>query len=223
MHLRISKKILIYLLIFFLVGTLNNKKISNFTFPKIDKIEIVGLTEFENNSLSQDLYMLRNLNIFFLEKNQISEIIKSNKIIEKFSIFKNYPSNLIIKIKKTKLLAYTKKNNSVYYLASNGNLIETNDNQINLPYIFGNVEIEEFLKFKKIIDNSSFNYNDINNLYYFKSKRWDIETKKNLIIKLPIKNLESSFEILLKIFQEDKFMNFNIIDLRQNNQVILNE
>ena len=167
--------------------------------------------------------MLRNLNIFFLEKNQISEIIKSNKIIEKFSIFKNYPSNLIIKIKKTKLLAYTKKNNSVYYLASNGNLIETNDNQINLPYIFGNVEIEEFLKFKKIIDNSSFNYNDINNLYYFKSKRWDIETKKNLIIKLPIKNLESSFEILLKIFQEDKFMNFNIIDLRQNNQVILNE
>ena len=123
MHLRISKKILIYLLIFFLVGTLNNKKISNFTFPKIDKIEIVGLTEFENNSLSQDLYMLRNLNIFFLEKNQISEIIKSNKIIEKFSIFKNYPSNLIIKIKKTKLLEYTKKNNSVYYLASNGNLI----------------------------------------------------------------------------------------------------
>ena len=117
MHLQISKKVFIYIFIFFLVGTLNNKKISNLSFPKIEKIEIVGLTNSENYELSQDLDMLKDLNMFFLEENSILEIIKSNKIIEKFSIFKNYPSNLIIDIKRTELLAYTKKDNLFFYVA----------------------------------------------------------------------------------------------------------
>ena len=101
-------------------------------------------------------------------------------------------------------------------------MIETKDNQIDLPFIFGNIEIEEFLRLKRIIDNSNFNYNDIKNLYYFKSKRWDIVTKGNLIIKLPVKKLEASFEVLLKLLNNEEFIEFEIIDLRQDNQVILN-
>jgi cell division protein FtsQ len=222
MHQRISKKILIYLFVFFLVGSLNNKKIMQFIIPTINNFEIFGLTELENNQVYQELNTLRNLNIFFLKKDKILEIINSNKVIEKFSIFKNYPSNLIINIKKTKFLAHIKKNNLDFYIGSNGNLIEAKDNQIDLPFIFGNIEIEEFLKLKRIIDNSGFNYDDIKNLYYFKSKRWDIETKNNLVIKLPIKKLKASFEILLKIYEAEEFIDFKIIDLRQDNQVILN-
>jgi len=222
MHQRISKKILIYLFVFFLVGSLNNKKIMQFIIPTINNFEIFGLTELENNQVYQELNTLRNLNIFFLKKDKILEIINSNKVIEKFSIFKNYPSNLIINIKKNKFLAHIKKNNLDFYIGSNGNLIEAKDNQIDLPFIFGNIEIEEFLKLKRIIDNSGFNYDDIKNLYYFKSKRWDIETKNNLVIKLPIKKLKASFEILLKIYEAEEFIDFKIIDLRQDNQVILN-
>ena len=222
MHPSTSRKILIYLFIFFLVGTLNNKKISQINIPTIDNFEINGLNELENSQVYKDLYMLKNTNIFFLKKDKILEIVNSNKIIEKFSIFKNYPSNLIINIKKTKFLARTKINNLDFYIGSNGNLIENRDDQIDLPFVFGNIEVEEFLKFKKIIDNSSFNYNDIKNLYYYKSKRWDIETKNNLIIKLPIKELESSFEMLFRIYEKEEFINFQIIDFRQNNQIILN-
>ena len=222
MHQRTSKKIIIYVFIFLLVGTLNNKKISSLTLPKIEKIEISGLNDYENKELSQNLNMFKNLNILLLEKKLISDIIRSNSIIEKFSIYKNYPSNLIIDIKKSKLLAYTKKDNSFFYIASNGNLIKTNNSQINLPFIFGNIEIREFLKLKNVIDKSSFNYDNIKNLYYYKSKRWDIETKDNLIIKLPSKNLELSFEMIFKIFDKEEFVSPKIIDLRQNNQVILN-
>ena len=68
-----------------------------------------------------------------------------------------------------------------------------------LPFIFGDVDIKEFLKLKNVIDNSSFNYDDIKNLYFFKSKRWDIETKNSLIIKLPSEKLEKSFQIISKI------------------------
>ena len=222
MHQRISKKLFIYLFIFFIVGTLNNKKISKLIIPKIDNLEISGLSEFENEKIYQELDILKNFNLYFLKQDKISEILVSNKIVEKFSIFKRYPSNLIIDLEKTKFLAYTKKNNLNFYIGSNGNLIETKDDKINLPFIFGAIEVEEFLKLKKIIDNSFFNYNDIKNLYYFKSKRWDIETKDNLIIKLPLKKLETSFEILSKIYEKKEFKDFKIIDLRQDRQVILN-
>ena len=222
MHQQISKKILVYLFIFFLVGTFNNKKISKFDFTNINNFKIEGLTEFESNQLSQQLNSIRYSNIFFLEKKEILKILNSNKVIEKFSIFKNYPSNLIIDIKKTKFLARTKKDNLNYYIGSNGNLIKITDIKTEVPFVFGEIAIEELLKLKNIIDKSGFDYNDIKNLYYFKSKRWDIETKDNLIIKLPIENLETSFEILWQIYQEEEFGGFKTIDLRQNNQIILN-
>ena len=91
-----------------------------------------------------------------------------------------------------------------------------------MPFIFGDIEISEFLKLKRVIDDSNFNFSDIKNLYYFKSKRWDIETKNGLLIQLPRENLVKSFKLLTNIFRKKDLKNINNIDLRQNNQVILN-
>ena len=143
-------------------------------------------------------------------------------MIEKFYVFKIYPSNLNIVIEKTNFLAQTKKNGIDFFIGSNGNLIEAKNDEVDLPFVFGNIDIKEFLKLKKTIDDSNFSFKEIKNLYYFKSRRWDIETKDNLLIKLPIEKLETSLELIIKI-QEKKDLNFfKTIDLRQNNQVILN-
>ena len=217
---RISKKILIYLFIFLILGTFNNKNFLRFNLIINQDFEIIDLSEFSDNKIIKDFYKLKNHNLFFLEKDKVIDILNSHKIIEKFYVFKNYPSSLTIKIEKTKLLAVTKKDGLDFYIGSNGNLIQS-DKIMNLPFIFGDIDIIEFLKLKSVIDNSSFNYNDIKNLYYFKSKRWNIETKNNLIIKLPSEKLDKSFQIISKIFQNKEFKNFDIIDLRQNNQVIL--
>ncbi len=217
---QISKKILIYLFIFLILGTFNNKNFSRFNLIINQDFEIIDLSEFSDNKIIKDFYKLKNHNLFFLEKDKVIDILNSHKIIEKFYVFKNYPSSLTIKIEKTKLLAVTKKNGLDFYIGSNGNLIQS-DKIMNLPFIFGDIDIIEFLKLKSVIDNSSFNYNDIKNLYYFKSKRWNIETKNNLIIKLPSEKLDKSFQIISKIFQNKEFKDYDIIDLRQNNQVIL--
>ena len=82
--------------------------------------------------------------------------------------------------------------------------------------------MDQFLKLKDLIDKSSFNYDNIKNLYYFKSKRWDIETKDGLLFKLPRDNLSKSFELLMNILNKKDLQNINVIDLRQNNQIILN-
>ncbi len=222
MQQQISKKIIIYLFILLILGTFNNKYILNLNFSKKEGFKIIDLSEFNDNSLVNELNTLKDQNLFLLKKDKVLTIINNHKIIENFSFFKNYPSNLNVKIEKTKFLAVTKRNGSNYYVGSNGNLILMKKNNIDLPFIFGEIEVAEFLELKRIIDNSSFDFNDIKNLYYFKSKRWDIETKNDLIFKLPVKNIHLSLKIISKIKKEIDLNNFKIIDLRQKNQVILN-
>ena len=223
MPLQINRKIFIYLFIFFILGTYTNKKLINFGLPKIISYEVNGLSQYKNNQIFQDLSNFQNQNLFFLKKNKISKIINSHKVIERFSVFKNYPANLNIVIVETSFLAVTKKNGQDFYIGANGNLILAQNQKNDLPFVFGNIEISEFLRLKKIIDSSNFNYDDIKNLFYFKSKRWDIETKDGLIIKLPFKRLNVSFNTLSKIYNNEKFNDLKIIDLRQKNLVILNE
>ena len=223
MHQRISKKIVVYLFLFLTLVTLNNINLSDFNFLKIITLNLTGLNNFEKNKFEEDLNFLKKEDLIFLDKDKISKKIFANKIVEDFSVFKNYPSELEIFIKKTKFLAITKKNNQDYYIGSNGNLIYTKNSLERLPFIFGNVEPDDFLKLKTHINNSEFNFDQIKNLYFFKSKRWDIETKDDLIIKLPLDQIEISLNNLSKIIISEEFKNKKIIDLRQKNQVILND
>ena len=60
-------------------------------------------------------------------------------------------------------------------------------------------------------------------LYYFKSKRWDIETINGNIIKLSNNNLISSLELSQQLLKDNKLKYSTLIDLRQKNQIIINE
>ena len=78
------------------------------------------------------------------------------------------------------------------------------------------------MKFKKIIDESKLKYSDIKKIYFFDSKRWDIELSDGLLIKLPGKKLLESLNLSTELMLNDNFKNIKIIDTRVNNQVILN-
>ena len=223
MHQRISKKIIVYLFLFLLLVTANNINLSNLNFFKTTTLSVSGLNNLEKEKFEKDFDFLKTKGLIFLDKIEISKIIFANKTVEELSVFKNYPSELKIFIKKTNFLAITKKNNQNYYIGSNGNLILTKNSLENLPFIFGNVEPNDFLKLKAYINNSEFNIEKIKNLYFFKSKRWDIETKDGLLIKLPLNQIEKSLNNLSKIIILEEFKNKKIIDLRQTNQFILND
>ena len=87
-HQRISKKIIIYLFILFTLVTISNKNLSN-DFYTIKKLNINGLNASETRKINNDLKIFRNINIFLFGNNNISKKIYSNKVIEKFTIFKN--------------------------------------------------------------------------------------------------------------------------------------
>jgi len=221
MHQRISKKIIIYLFIFFSLVTITNTKLSD-DYYKIKEFNINGLNTSETKKIYDDLSIFKNTNIFLFDKKNISKKIYSNKVVEKLKVFKNYPSTLNIEIKKTKFLAFTKKNNRNYYVGENGNLIKVDNSNLDLPFIYGNVDVNNFLYFKEIIDNSNFKYNDVKDLYYFKSNRWDVITKNGITLKMPSNPTIEKLNLIFKIIQENNFKNDKIIDYRQNNMIVTN-
>ena len=223
MPLQKSKKILIYFFLFLLIGTLNNKNLSNFNKLKIKKIEINGLDTNDNSELFKNLGYVKLENLFFIDKDKIIKIINSNKSVEKYSVFKNYPSSLRIDIIKTEFLARIKRDSEIFFIGSNGKLIKSNDIDKDLPLIFGKFDNNEFINLKKKIDETNFNFDEIKNLLYFKSGRWDIETYSGLKVKLPKEDIKKSLDLLVNILDSSESNKINSIDLRQKNQIIINE
>jgi cell division protein FtsQ len=164
---------------------------------------------------------LKIKNIFFLNKSKISEIIESDTLVENYSVFKKYPSNLIIQIKDTNFLAKINLNNEIYIVGSNGKLINYNYKSDNLPFIFGKPEIDEFLNFKKLIDESKFSYDQIKNLYFFPSKRWDVELNNEVLLKLSKRDIKDSLNLAFDFFNNTNFKEIKLIDARIKNQIII--
>ena len=222
MHKRRSKKILIYIFLFLIFGTLNNKNLNFTKIAKIDKIIITGLDEKSNFELENNLNVLKLNNLFFINKSKISEIIDSNSLVEKYLVFKKYPSTLNIKIDKTKILAQLKKDGESFFLGSNSKLIKKKSIRYEVPFIFGDFENESFFKLKNAIDESNFDYSQIDKLFIFKSGRWDIETNNGLLIKLPKNEIKESLVLIDSIISEYKNYKIYKIDLRQYNQIVIN-
>ena len=221
MHQRISKKIIIYFLLFILIGTVNNIELNNQNVLKITKINIFGFNDNEVLNIENDLNNLNLNNIFSLNKNKISNVIDSYNIVENYNIFKNYPSTLNVEINKTNFLAKINYDGKTFIVGSNGKLIDEKYTSNYLPYIFGSPETEEFLKFKKKIDKSKLSYEKIKNFYFYPSKRWDIELNNEIIIKLSDLNVINTLNNSYEFLKDENFRDIKIIDARIKNQIII--
>ena len=223
MHQQKGKKIFIYLFLFLIVGSINNNSLNRIQFEKIKNIKISGLNEIENLNLLENIESLNLKNIFFLKRNEISKIINSNSLVENFKIFKKYPHTLDIKIEKTNFLAKIKSKEKILLVGSNGKLSDIQFSDEELPFIFGKPEINEFIKFTNLIKQSKFSLNQIKNLYFFPSKRWDLELKNNIILKLSKDHARLSLDQAFEILNDSNFGDIKIVDARIKNQIILND
>ncbi|MDC0898732.1 FtsQ-type POTRA domain-containing protein [Candidatus Pelagibacter sp.] len=224
MHQRTNRKIIIYLFLFAILASVNNFKYINLQLFKIDLINISGLNDTENSNLYEKITDYKKKNIFFIDNLEISKNINSNNLVEKFWVFKEYPSTININLIKTNFLGVTKINNIDYLIGSNGKLIKKrNDQAIDLPFIFGSVDANDFLILKEILDKSNFNVSKIENFYYFNSNRWDIKTKKGLVIRLPSEINVNLLNTVNQIIEDENFKNIKTLDFRQINQIITYE
>jgi cell division protein FtsQ len=222
---RKGKKILIYFFLLLLVGSINNDTINSLKFENIKNINVLGLGHNENQVLLYNIIDLNLGNIFFLDKKDINKIINSNTLIHDYEIFKRYPHSIDVNVKRTKFLAKIKYNNKIFLIGSNGKLspLKHKDKNNYLPFIFGKPEIDQFLKFKRIIDNSKFTYKDIDNLFFFSTERWDIQLKNDLLIKLPSKNIKKTLDLVSDFLIENNNNSIKTVDARIQNQIILDD
>jgi len=218
MQQRKSKKILVYFFLLLVVGSINNINFNSLILQNINNINVVGLDIKDKSSLLKKMENLNLNNIFLISKIDLINEIESNSLVEKYSIFKRYPSSLDIKIEKTKFLSKINKNGQIFYIGSNGKFIKNDFLNNQLPFIFGNPEIIEFFNIKEIIDKSKISYTEIKNLYFFPSKRWDLELRDNTIIKLPNDNISLALNLAIEFLDDNKF-----IDARIENQIILDD
>ena len=217
MQQRKSKKILIYFFLLLVVGSINNINFNGLILKNIN-INVDGL------DIEDELFLLKKLknfnlnNIFLISKIDLINKIESNSLVEKYYIFKRYPSSIDVKIEKTKFLSKINKNGQIFYIGSNGKFIKNDFLNNQLPFIFGNPEVIEFFNIKEIIDKSKISYNEIKNLYFFPSKRWDLELRDNTLIKLPNEDVGLALNLAIEFLGDNKF-----IDARIENQIILDD
>ena len=223
MHLQKGKKILIYLFLFLIVGSVNNIALTKINFEKIKSIQISGLNQNQNINLLENIKELNIKNIFFLNGKEISKIISSNSLVENYEIFKKYPYALDIKIERTKFLAKINNNGKTFLIGTNGKLSDVKFSDKELPFIFGKPKIDEFLKFTHIIEKSKLPLNQVKNLYFFQSKRWDLELKNNVILKLSKDHTKLSLDQAFEFLNDKNFNNITVVDARIKNQIILND
>ena len=223
MHLPKGKKILIYLFLFLIVGSVNNIALTKINFEKIKSIQISGLNQNQNINLLKNIKELNIKNIFFLNGNEISKIISSNSLVENYEIFKKYPDTIDIKIERTKFLAKINNNGKIFLIGTNGKLSDVKFSDKELPFIFGKPSINEFIKFVHIIEQSKLPINQVKNLYFFQSKRWDLELKNNIILKLSKDHTKLSLDQAFEFLNDDNFNDIKVVDARIKNQIILND
>ena len=224
MHQSIDKKIKISLYLIFLIilSTTTRElpeKQKKYSL-KIDTIEVIGLSNDKNLEIQNDLSSIFYQNIFTVGKKEINKIINKHNIVEEYNIKKIYPTTLNIVIKPTKFIAKATNINQ-FIVGSNGKLIPGESVNKILPSIYGEFNSKEFLRFKKDVDQSKFNFSEFMTIYFFPSTRWDILTIDGVLIKLPQNNIIKPLNLAYKIIASKQFKGKNIIDLRVKNHLII--
>ena len=223
MRQRKSKKVLFYFFLLIIISSISNTSLNNFNFDNEINIKVSGLSDSNNQIILKKLKRLNLKSIFLINKNEITDLIDKNSLVEKYEVVKLYPSTIEIKVYKTIFLAKINNNGKTFFIGSNGKLTPDNAEIKDLPYIFGKPKIYEFLKFKTIIDQSKLSYNQIENIYYFPSKRWDLKLKDNILLKLPNEFTKNSLDNAYEFIKNYKLNKFTVVDFRVNNQIIVYE
>ena len=223
-----KKRIIFYILLFIILSSINQKSeiLKKNTLLKIKHSTVYGLEHEKNIEIYNELKIILSKNILLVDKDIFKKVFIKNNLVESFIVKKKYPDSISIDIKEADLLAIISLNYNLFFIGSNGKLIEYDESialKKKLPFVFGKPNNLDFIKFKKNIDKSIFNYNNIESIYYFINKRWDVKTKQGILIRLPKNNITKKLNLANNIMNSKKFTKNKIIDLRILKRIIVSD
>ena len=222
-------KIIFLLILLILLSTytpkgLNSLSENNSNFFKIKNIQVTNTNLINKNIIIKKLDNIYTKNILTINKKDIENPLKDIDFLEKIQVKKKYPDTIFIKVFETFPIAITTKKEKKYYLDSSSNLIIYNKD-LNfydvLPNIFGKNVENYFADFLKKLEENNFPYKEIKNYYYFEVGRWNLQLSDDRIIKLPDSKIISAIKKSIQLLNDKEFKNYNIIDLRIHDKIIV--
>ena len=218
-------KILFYILVFIFLSTISffekTNIFDNKVFFQLNEIEISGYKKFDHTVMQRELNGLIGQNLLLIKRKDVEDIINENKLISEYTIKKQYPNKINIKLKEVVFVAKLVKDKKRYFLADNNNLIPFVDHLTgqNLPNVYGKEAEYYFNDFQKLLKLNNFNLDIISSYYFFQINRWDLVTNNQKIIKFPSKGLKEAIKVVNKLLNNKYFNKYSVIDLRINNKI----
>ncbi len=216
-----KNRLVIAIALLTLLTTISLQQKIFFSKFNIKKIIIENNFLLKEKNIKKSLVPIYNKNLILLKNMEVKKILMQNSFIDSFNIKKKYPNTLKIKIFEKKPIAILLNDKKKFYLSEKIDLIDYRNlpNYKNLPYVFGNKD--EFKILYNNLTKINFPINRIKKFTFYETKRWDLETIKNDVIKLPSKNYLKSLESYLDLKKANNSKNYKIFDYRINNQLIL--
>ena len=216
-----KKQLVIASILFTLLTTVTFKEKITISRLNIKKIIVENNSLVEKKDVKKLLLPIYGKNIIFLDNKEIEKALTQNSFIETFEVKKKYPETLKIRIFEKKPIAILLNKKGKFYLSDKIELIEFKNikKYQDLPYVSGNRG--EFKIFYDDLKKINFPFDLIDKYTLYETKRWDLETKNKIVIKLHPKKYLKNIQNYLDSRNKQNFKNYRIFDYRIEDQLIL--
>ena len=219
MPLKKGKKLnlILYISLILILSSINNYNYKNIFIIKYIKVN--GFSDEKNKIVKDEFQIISGGNIIFLDKKNFKKMIDRNDIKE-LIVKKIYPNKILVNFIPAKPICIIENKNNKIVLGDNGKILDIKINENNFPIIRGSENISHIFEVVNLLNSSKFNYNSIENIFFFQSGRFDIKLKNELLIRFPINYTKEIIDYGSDLLNNKKFVNSKIIDLRINNRII---
>ena len=197
------------------------------SFAQIKTINVNGVN-FSDTQKIKKISFEKGKSLFTFDLKNTAEEIKNLNWIKKVNIKKSFPNTLNIFVIENDPFAYLLKDQKVYLVDIDGELIiEENEDVILESQRLLLSGIDSEINLPNLISNLNIHYPEIlllvKEMEFIEQRRWNLIFSNELIVKLPESNIGKSLENLKKLIERDKILKSNIIevDLRINDRAII--
>ena len=213
----------LFLFIFLTTYSVDLSKKNENSFFSIEKIDIYGFNNSNQNNIEEALNQFKGENIIFINIRHLEETIKDFPFVKGLKLKKVYPDKIKVTIYEFTPIGLFIDNNKEFVLTDEGKMFESKkDKKFEiLPLVQGKDAEKNFYTFYSSLESTEFQTELIKQFNFFDIKRWDIILKDDKIIKLPVEDYKNSLKRFLSIYEKESFKNFKVFDFRMKGQLVL--
>ena len=211
---------ILYILLILALSSINNYNNKNIFIIK--HVSVNGFPDEKNKIVKNDVQTIFGKNIIFLEKNNFEKFINRNDTKD-LTVKKIFPNKILINFIPAKPISVIEKQNDKIILGDNGKILNVKINENDFPIVTGSENISHIFEVINLLISSKFDYKSIKNIVFFKSGRFDIKLKNEVLIRFPINYSKEVINYGSDLLNNKKFVNSKTIDLRINNRIIKHE